>query len=189
MIREHRYKRGFRCAKCKTNFKTLSDFVEHSKTHTHLPFQCEICQESFKSKKQLTVHRGTADHKESVRKSSLKADLDDSKAAVEQHIEVKKSVKCPSCDFKCASLSELHTHMRTETHHHPCEKCTKTFRSRVKLQNHLATEHGQTNGTQGAFLCDQCGKPFRLYATLLRHKDRMFIIQLSTLLALLNYNL
>ena len=42
MIREHRYKRGFRCAKCKTNFKTLADFVEHSETHTHLPFQCEV---------------------------------------------------------------------------------------------------------------------------------------------------
>ena len=92
--------------------------------------------------------------------------------------------------------------MRNETHHHPCthEGCTKSFRSKVKLQNHMSTEHDGTNC--GAFLCDQvttddsqahsrdqsleglvswaerfqkyfqCGKPFRLYATLLRHKRR-----------------
>ena len=45
--------------------------------------------------------------------------------------------------------------MRNETHHHPCthEGCTKSFRSKVKLQNHMSTEHDGTNC--GAFLCDQ----------------------------------
>ena len=45
--------------------------------------------------------------------------------------------------------------MRNETHHHPCthEGCTKSFRSKIKLQNHMSTEHDGTNC--GAFLCDQ----------------------------------
>ena len=50
---------------------------------------------------------------------------------------------------------QIGVHMRNETHHHPCDRegCTKSFRSKVKLQNHIATEHGGTNC--GAFLCDQ----------------------------------
>lgn len=85
----------------------------------------------------------------------------------------RKVIKCPSCDFKCSNLNELGKlitlrlahpklligiHMRNETHHHPCthEGCTKSFRSKVKLQNHMSTEHDGTNC--GAFLCDQVTK-------------------------------
>ena len=52
-----------------------------------------MCHESFKSKKQLTLHRGTTDHKETVKKC-FKVDLEETK--VDKGVNLTVSLLSPN---------------------------------------------------------------------------------------------
>ena len=70
------------------------------------------------------------------------------------------AVKCPSCEFRCSIIEELEIHLKNESHYHPCNHldCKEYFRSKNKLQNHLAIAHGgsQVNLWKITFLVKLC---------------------------------
>jgi len=104
---EHNYKRGLKCQKCKKQFKTLSEFVLHTKEHPHKPFICEHCHISFKSKRELNQHRSSHEHKDLVEKASSGPGGLKKKEISNFKTKNRKVIKCPSCDFKCSNLNEL----------------------------------------------------------------------------------
>ena len=104
---EHNYKRGLNCQKCKKQFKTLSEFVLHTKEHPHKPFICEHCHISFKSKRELNQHRSSHEHKDLVEKASAGPGGLKKKEISNFKSKNRKVIKCPSCDFKCSNLNEL----------------------------------------------------------------------------------
>ena len=98
MISVHKYRRGFRCQQCNTQFDTIDQFVGHAQIHAHKPFMCEICDVNFQSKVELAQHRKTEQHRDALKLVQLQQP--------EFQIE-QKNIKCPSCDFRCSSMEEL----------------------------------------------------------------------------------
>ncbi|KAM4722872.1 zinc finger and BTB domain-containing protein 41 [Rhinophrynus dorsalis] len=158
-------KKMLKCPKCEKVFDRVGKYESHTRVHTgEKPFECDICQQRYSTKSNLTVHK--------KRHSS------------ETEIHRKKH-KCPFC-------SKLHTNRKTLSKHvkrfHPenaqeflaikrmknegwkCDICDKSFSRRPHLEEHMIL-HSQDK----PFKCTYCEEHFKSRFTRLKHQEKFHL--------------
>jgi len=96
---------------CDKSFTCNSRLQDHMNAHLGLrPFECNICQKNFYSKKLLSTHN-----------QSHSGD----------------PVKCPQCDASIAIKGNLKRHMKTCLKVYVCELCGKKYKKKFYYERHL----------------------------------------------------
>jgi len=170
----------FQCEKCLKVFKRREKLKLHMKVHSGLgkPYSCEICGKRFAWVDNVKKHIDTIHYGQRVLHPCPECDHKSvSKSALAMHINsVHRRVyayKCQFCGVGIANLSSLQRHERTHTNEKPfpCPECSRSFRSKIELDDHHRDKH--TN--ERPFVCETCGKKFavrRLWASHTRiHTD------------------
>ncbi len=114
---------------------------------------CEICHESWPSKRSLQQHRTAA------------------------HGKGRDSVECDTCKKSFKTLGILRRHLRDKhkvkkavlRSGHACELCDKEYGKRKYLLGHMRTVHTRAD----VYTCDVCGQTFRTEGLLTRHQRRI----------------
>ncbi|TWW64751.1 zinc finger protein 432-like isoform X1 [Takifugu flavidus] len=130
------------CSICSQSFPTLSDLMEHKKSHvSSKQYVCQQCDEGFDSLLARSLHR--------------------------QLHQVKRQFKCPHCDKTFTRRSDVKRHLSSHTGERPyqCDQCSKRFSLRFMLMKHLRVHTGER-----PFQCSHCPKRFTLVSVLARHE-------------------
>ncbi|XP_019872478.2 zinc finger protein 20-like isoform X1 [Aethina tumida] len=123
----------FKCSKCNTRCISQSDLErhvinKHTKTKGHI---CDVCGKQFKNVNAVNIH--------------LKTHSND------------RLYHCKLCSYSARTSSSLHIHMSTHANErHMCEVCSKTFKSKRNLKDHLRRKHCQEKKHK----CKYCDKTF-----------------------------
>ncbi|XP_035469649.2 zinc finger protein 502 isoform X1 [Scophthalmus maximus] len=144
--RSHVDDKPYSCPQCDKRFKSKKTQQEHIVSHSGArPYPCTYCGKGFTKPYALTRHNlihtgerpfpcGHCD----------KSFLTLSEAQLHQRIHTgERPYPCNVCELKFKSSSELARHKRSHSGLKPskphCERCTKTFASKAKLQKHMET--------------------------------------------------
>ena len=126
------------CKFCGKSFKLLSTLKSHIKTvHEGVKqickHKCKLCDKAFGSESKLNDH------------------ISGIHEGIKNHI-------CSHCGAAYASLNGLEFHIRAkhEGQAYNCEKCDKSFNTRIYLKHHIETVH---EGKR-KYNCEYCGKTF-----------------------------
>ncbi|XP_033838783.1 zinc finger and BTB domain-containing protein 41 [Periophthalmus magnuspinnatus] len=153
-------KKTLKCPKCDKVFDRAAKYESHTRVHTgEKPFQCEICQQCYSTKSNLTVHK--------------KKHHNDSICSKKEH-------QCPVCNKLHASKKTLAKHIRRFHPDHiqenkkrkrsegwKCAICQKTFTRRPHLQEHMIL-HSQ----ELPFKCTFCDQYFKSRFARLKHQEK-----------------
>ncbi|XP_061190287.1 zinc finger protein 60-like [Saccostrea echinata] len=138
------------CKQCPVCQKVInSSLKEHLKSHSDdRPYQCEICQASFKRNHQMKLHKQT-----------VHSDL--------------RLYHCELCDKSFKRRDKLTCHYRTHSDEHPfmCTECGSVFKWKHHLKRHKDNVHADkaTQLKARKFPCDICGNCFKWRHHLKRH--------------------
>ena len=125
-----------KCKYCDRSMKAVRGFLHHVSTHVDVdkalmskPFQCQnCCDQKFETYVEWRTHV--------------------------------KPFKCdvPGCKLKASSRSKVRVHqMRTHGMKKiPCAQCTKMFKTRYKLNEHIKIIHDKAT----RYTCSMCGKQY-----------------------------
>ncbi|XP_055332191.1 uncharacterized protein LOC129584113 [Paramacrobiotus metropolitanus] len=139
----------YQCDVCQLRFRTIHGLKSHSQTHVENGpklSQCLICNEYFKYS-ELQKH-------------------------TESHV-VEERFPCPSCTGTYPTYKSLTRHVQAA--HDPskvliCHLCQKVYVTRSRLNRHMLS-HSNTF----AFICDHCGKQFKIKQQMQRHIERVHL--------------
>ncbi|KAM7342433.1 uncharacterized protein ACRADG_009874 isoform 2-T4 [Cochliomyia hominivorax] len=113
------YMEVFTCPKCNKKFYEHKSYKRHSHQLTDLPRShiCDVCQKGFKTKRELTKHKG-------------------------YHGE--KKFKCDQCSCAYYSKSNLTIHLKKHLNelNYICDVCGKAFMQKKHLNEHMETHTG-----------------------------------------------
>jgi len=159
-----RIKTKYFCNLCSDSFKLSSSLMRHVKdAHTkevstqrarsgkHI---CKICGKGYTSSGALMAHNWYK-HSESPNIIGKGIDKKELKVKIEEMIENYEGLwKCKHCGKTAAQKSYLKYHVvaHIEGMTYMCKICSKIFKTRFNLQQHLSDVHS------GLFCCDICGK-------------------------------
>ena len=107
------------------NVSTESYFKKHI---GHKKYQCDLCQENFCMKSNLSNHINN-DHNAKKKKNHI----------AKIHSNSTKQSKCDICNQNCYSQSNLNKHMGKTKH--TCDLCQCNFCIKAKLLIHLEIHH------------------------------------------------
>ena len=144
----HSDERKFKCNICPDNryFKTKVQLSNHMKFHYEPSYQCEVCQKSFFTKSQLTIHMKT-------------------------HTGEKPYV-CSTCDKRFAQKQHLQNHQTTHSdeRNFKCNICPddRCFKTKGQLSNHMRFHY------EPKFTCLRCNKKFHTSTNLKSHEKKTY---------------
>lgn len=135
------------CFHCGESFRSKSDLLQHSKSHTNTPastsmISCLECGTHFNTPEALAVHvkLHTGD-------ASLMDDLCNITASLHSHNQ------------NTPYNVNFNTHTPPKKRNHICEHCSKSFSSKHGFQQHQK-RHPEGTCSQRSFVCDICKKAF-----------------------------
>ncbi|XP_053325785.1 zinc finger and BTB domain-containing protein 41 [Spea bombifrons] len=181
-------KKLLKCPKCEKIFDRVGKYESHTRVHTgEKPFECDICQQRYSTKSNLTVHRKrhasetvihSKEHKcpfcsklHASRKTLVKHVRRFHPEKAQEFLAIKKikneGWKCDICNKSFTRRPHLEEHMILHTQDKPfkCTYCDEKFKSRFKRLKHQEKFH------LGPFPCDICGRQFNDSGNLKRHID------------------
>lgn len=152
------------CFHCGENFRSKSDLLQHSKTHTNTSpstsmIPCVECGTPFNTPEALAVHVKL--HTGDV---SLMDDLCNITASLHNHTQNPTSTTTySSVNFNLTGAHHHHHHHHhgsvVKKRNHVCEHCSKSFSSKHGFQQHQK-RHPQGTCAQRSFVCEICKKAF-----------------------------
>lgn len=133
----------FRCQAHGMTFDDESSYLKHQQAQHKPQYQCDICQEKFKSK-----------------------------AVCNEHIKVTHGEKPYKCDIDGCTKAFLsrrglngHKELHRKNGKYLCRTCNTSFGTQQTLKNHMLTHSDEKN-----IPCDYCGRTFRRTNECTRHK-------------------
>uniref|UniRef100_A0A8D0HFN9 Zinc finger and BTB domain-containing protein 41 n=1 Tax=Sphenodon punctatus TaxID=8508 RepID=A0A8D0HFN9_SPHPU len=179
-------KKFLQCPKCNKTFDRAGKYESHTRVHTgEKPFECDICQQRYSTKSNLTVHRKKHNKETEFPKREHKCPycnkLHASRKTLAKHVKrfhpenvqeflsIKKTksegLKCDICKKSFTRRPHLEEHMILHSQDKPfkCTYCEEHFKSRFARLKHQEKFH------LGPFPCDICGRQFNDTGNLKRH--------------------
>ncbi|XP_063282158.1 zinc finger and BTB domain-containing protein 41 [Pelobates fuscus] len=181
-------KKELKCPKCGKVFDRVGKYESHTRVHTgEKLFECDICQQRYSTKSNLTVHRKRHSSETVIHSKEHKcpfcSKLHASRKTLVKHVRrfhpenaqeflaIKRlkseGWKCDICNKSFTRRPHLKEHMILHTQDKPfkCTYCDEKFKSRFKRLKHHEKFH------LGPFPCDICGRQFNDSGNLKRHID------------------
>ena len=171
----------FNCTKCKNNFNSFNELVEHMKSKVCFTevFNCDICLKNFLNNRSLNRHKRTHKPKlklmceECAKTFSNKFDLEMHMQSVHNHEPNKNSkliFKCTYCLEKFSNHIALFTHVKEHLREKKegsklCETCGKNCINLKSYQAHIKTHADVVK----KFICPVCDKRFAKGFLLTQH--------------------
>ncbi len=133
----------FKCTKCTLKFESQHSLDSHLKFHDGVDkcHQCEVCNKSFVTNHELTVHR--SQHVDRPYKCEFCAKTFLQQRPYKLHINKDhsngNSVLCPLCGARFLNLSQLNSHRQIHIKDLPylCQHCPQQFPELNELKKHM----------------------------------------------------
>lgn len=173
----------YRCEYCQQCYATIASAKSHSKVHTGpLPYVCTICQVTFPTYNQITVHRKShkriTDHRLPNDDSIIKFFFCNNCEKTFVHYTnmnlhrkacvISKLITCPTCHDVFYNKQEFTKHKRRREINTKliCQTCQISFNNKCSFENHNTIVH---TGNKPMFTCSYCEKAFQQKARLTSH--------------------
>lgn len=115
---------------------------------------CNVCGQSFRSHRELTLHRATHSRKSSLRcPFCTKTFVSKATLTIHQRIHTgEKPYVCGQCGRCFTQNGSLKIHLRTHSGEKPfkCEQCSASFNNPSNLRRHMITHSGGDSGSGGS---------------------------------------
>lgn len=134
---DHEIVKPFKCRLCGTDVANLPNLLSHISV-IHLKqyaFQCQMCGKGFNRSNRLKRHKTQCQQPKARPEEVIKP-------ATKQ--KPNQGVKCSFCDKTCCDKWSLRRHVlvvHDRVWPFTCDKCGKGFTKRMRLADHIKTEH------------------------------------------------
>ena len=180
-------KERFECEQCQKTLSSKAKLLRHvSVIHNGIKnFECDSCGKKFGDKWDWKKHvkmcnrTDIQDEKEKPNGqdkvvSQLHIELE--KVSVINHLEGNKTNQCEQCSKTFKLRSKLKNHIETvhqDIRKYSCDSCNKSYKSKAALQEHELRAHSKLR----PYDCKYCIKTFKVHSQLKKH---MFQVHLDT---------
>lgn len=181
----HATKKRFPCPLCPRSFHKSSVFRRHDRNvHQGLrDYPCDICNESFCNLQAVKMHKKSY-HSSEVLEKIFECKICEKNFALKcnlrKHIQAvhdEPTFECSKCPMKFTRRLYLLDHQeKHETLEFACDHCTRSFRNKGPLNQHLKKVHIKIKET---FSCEPCGLTFRCKRKARDHNLRQHTAKIS----------
>ena len=144
----HVFQRSLQCGKVYTLKQSLSYHIK-SVHHQDKPFKCPMCQKAFSSSSNLNGHLVIHEDKRAALPCEHCSKTFMTLRSLRCHMKSnhtggkRATFDCSQCDKKLLSWQGLDSHRRSihEKEEHPCQICSKVFKTKGFLRRHTNSFH------------------------------------------------